>query len=150
MQSPLCSFQRTFWDFPSDWHLHLIGQVSYPAARNEGRWEFVEQKASFQQGVQLLVGICPSEKGNRVFQEEAAGKRCTYKEHMLLETVNGCDWFGGQTVCVCVCVYKMCMYTCLYICGCHICEKIRGVLERRMGKYEGLREFGLDSAGKES
>ena len=59
----------------------LLVRVSYLAARNEGRWEFVEQKTSFRQGVRRSVGICPSEKGNRMFQEEAAAgaKMCTYK-----------------------------------------------------------------------
>lgn len=71
-------FKETSWRFAptSYWP-----GVSYLATKNEGRWEFVEQKTSFQQGVQRSVGICPSEKGNRVFQEAAAAgaKMCTYK-----------------------------------------------------------------------
>ena len=129
-------FKETSWRFAptSYWP-----GVSYLATKNEGRWEFVEQKTSFQQGVQRSLGICPSEKGNRVFQEEAAAgaKMCTYKGAYAF----GRQWIdmtGLRVDCVCVST-QMCMY--MYVCTylCHLCgEGLGGILRGRIGQLWGI------------
>ena len=93
------------------------------------------EKTSFQQGVQRSEGICPSKKGNRVFQEEATAGAKVYRYEGACATggtVSGCDWLQGR---LCVCVHKMCMCMCVYTYVCHMYgEGLGGVLRGRMGQ----------------
>lgn len=108
-----------------------------------------DEKTSFQQGVQRSEGVCPSKKGNRVFQEEAAAGAEVYRYEGACAvggTVSGCDWLKGR---LCVCTQNVCVHVCLYICVSYVWGRVRRGSEREDGAtMTDWREFGLDSAGK--